>query len=75
MPMSMKEWDDEVAPHLSNIERHCRWIEYHVAEVVKCVELLKQRPAFETKAQVALETAQLMIEGARREYLSKPVEK
>lgn len=71
---TLKEWDTEVAPHLHNIERHCRWIEYHAAELVKCLELLKKRPAFETKAQVALETAELMVEGAKREYLSKPTD-
>ena len=75
MATTLKEWDTEVVPHLSEIERHCRWIEHHAAEIVKRVELLKERPSFETKAQVALETAELMIGGARREYLSKPMER
>lgn len=75
MGTTLKEWDRDVAPHLDSIERHARWIQYHAAELVKCIELLKQRPAFETKAQIALATAELLIEGARRKYLSKPVEK
>lgn len=75
MTPPLKQWDTEIAPHLHNIERHCQWIRYYTTELVKCIELLKERPAFETKAQTDLEAAELMVQGARREFLSKPVEK
>lgn len=73
--MSFKHWDQNVAPHLGRIEECLMRADYYLDQAVIAMEVLKERPAFGTRAEAALESMQKKIKEARDEYLSKPMEK
>lgn len=85
--MTMTEWGKHTAPHLQSIEGNAAWISHycgsikeHARKLEYAIKGLKERPAWETKAQdelgKSIETLQVTLalcRSALEAYDSRPV--
>ncbi len=79
--MSLDYWDRHVAPYLWSIEYRARWAASNARDAAAAVQMLPARPAFETRAEEMLETAETelshaleIVRAARRKYDEAPIE-
>lgn len=72
MPQTLAEWDRNTVPHLERITQCAEQIDYWCEQIRIAGECIKSMPAWETKAEAALNLSLRNIEEAKRILNNKP---